>query len=120
VQPSLGRAHASKRRSAYFNDRAITYVRLGRYFEALADESEAIGLRPTEASYYFNRGNIYFLTGRYAEARDDFDRAIAASPVANPSYFQKRGLVYRRLGMEDKALEDLDRARTLRAAPPKP
>ena len=60
VQPSLGRAHASKRRSAYFNDRAITYVRLGKYAEALADEDQAIGLRPTEASYYFNRGNINF------------------------------------------------------------
>ena len=120
VQPSLGRAHASKRRSAYFNDRAITYVRLGRYAEALADESEAIGLRPREASYYFNRGNIYFLAGRFPEARDDCDRAIAASPAANPVYFQKRGLVYHRLGMEDKAREDMKRAQMLRAAPPKP
>ena len=120
VQPSLGRAHASKRRSAYFNDRAITYVRVGRYSEALADESEAIGLRPTEGRYYFNRGNIYFLTGHYAEARDDFDRAIAASPVANPAYFQKRGLIHRRLGMEDEALDDLKRAQMLRSAPPKP
>ena len=120
VQPSLGPAHASKRRSAYFNDRAVTYVRLGRYAEALADESEAIRLRPTEASNYFNRGNIYFLAGHYPEARDDFDRAIAASPVGNPAYFQKRGLVYHRLGMEDKAREDMKRVQTLRAAPPKP
>jgi protein O-mannosyl-transferase len=119
VQPSLGRAHASKRRSAYFNDRAITYVRLGRYAEALADEDQAIGLRPTEASYYFNRGKIHFLAGRNPEARDDFDRAIAASPVANPTYFEKRGLVYRRLGMEDRALDDLKRAQMLRSAPPK-
>jgi tetratricopeptide (TPR) repeat protein len=120
VQPSLGHTHASKRRSAYFNDRAITYVRLGRYAEALADENEAIGLRPTEASYYFNRGNIYFMVGRYAEARDDFDRAIAASPVANPVYFQKRGLAHLRLGMEDKALDDIRHAQMLRTAPPKP
>jgi Tfp pilus assembly protein PilF len=116
VRPSLGRAHASKRRSAYFNDRAITYVRLGRYAEALADESEAIGLRPTEASYYLNRGNIYLVAGRYAEARDDFDRAIAASPVPDPVYFQRRGLAYRRLGMEDKALDDTKRAQLLRSA----
>ena len=108
--PLLGRAHANKRRSAYFNDRAITYVRLGRYAEALADESQAIGLRPTQASYYFNRGNIYFLTGRYPEARDDIDRAIAVSLVPAPAYFKKRGLVYRRLGMEDQALEDMKRS----------
>ena len=120
VQPSLGRAHTSKRRSAYFNDRAITYVRLGKYAEALADEDQAIGLRPTEASYYFNRGNIHFLTGRYLEARDDFDRAIAASPVASPAYLQKRGLVYRRLSMEDKALDDLNHAQMLRTTPPEP
>jgi tetratricopeptide (TPR) repeat protein len=110
LQPSLGRAHANKRRSAYFNDRAITYVRLGRYAEALADESQAIGLRPTQASYYFNRGNIYFLTGRYPEARDDLDRAIAASPVPVPAYFKKRGQIYRRLGMEDEALQDMERS----------
>jgi protein O-mannosyl-transferase len=120
VQPSLGPAHASKRRSAYFNDRAVTYVRLGRYAEALADESQAISLRPTEASNYFNRGNIYFLAGHYPEARDDFDRAIAASPVGNPAYFQKRGLVYHRLGMEGKAQDDLKRAQLLRSAPQKP
>jgi tetratricopeptide (TPR) repeat protein len=108
--PLLGRAHANKRRSAYFNDRAITYVRLGRYAEALADESQAIELRPTQASYYFNRGNIYFLTGRYPEARDDIDRAIAVSLVPAPAYFKKRGLVYRRLGMEDQALEDMKRS----------
>jgi hypothetical protein len=120
VQPSLGRAHADKRRSAYFNDRAITYVRLGRYAEALADESEAIWLRPTEASYYLNRGNIYLAAGRYAEARDDFDRAIAAAPVPDPVYFQRRGLAYRRLGMEDKALDDIRHAQLLRSAPPKP
>jgi tetratricopeptide (TPR) repeat protein len=120
VQPSLGRAHTSKRRSAYFNDRAITYVRLGKYAEALADEDQAIGLRPTEASYYFNRGNIHFLTGRYLEARDDFDRAIAASPVASPAYLQKRVLVYRRLSMEDKALDDLNHAQMLRTTPPEP
>jgi hypothetical protein len=120
VQPSLGQAHARKRRSAYFNDRAITYVRLGRYAEALADEGQAIELRPTQASYYFNRGNIYFLTGRYPEARDDLDRAIAASPVPVPAYFKKRGQIYRRLGMEDKALQDMERAQGLQSEPRTP
>ena len=118
--PLLGRAHANKRRSAYFNDRAITYVRLGRYAEALADEGQAIELRPTQASYYFNRGNIYFLTGRYPEARDDLDRAIAASPVPVPAYFKKRGQIYRRLGMEDKALQDMERAQGLQSEPRTP
>jgi tetratricopeptide (TPR) repeat protein len=120
LPPLLGQTHAAKRRSAYFNDRAITYLRLGKYAEALADEDQAIGLRPNEASYLFNRGNIYLLVGRYAEARDDLDRAIAAAPAPNPVYLEKRGLVYQRLGMEGKALDDLMRAQTLRAAPRKP
>ena len=118
--PLLGRAHANKRRSAYFNDRAITYVRLGRYAEALADESQAIELRPTQASYYFNRGNIHFLTGRYPEARDDLDRAVAASPVPDPVHLRKRALIYRRLGMEDKALQDMERAQGLQSEPRTP
>jgi len=95
-------------------------VRLNKYDEALADEDQAIALRPSEASYYFNRGNIYFMTLRNPEARDDFDRAIAASSVANPTYFEKRRLVYLRLGLGQEALADLKHAQALRSAPPQP
>ena len=51
--------HATKRRAACFNDRAITQVQLGHLAQAVADESEAIRLMPHQASYYFNRSGMY-------------------------------------------------------------
>jgi tetratricopeptide (TPR) repeat protein len=95
--PRLGRAHALKRRAAYFNDRAITYVRLRRYGEAIADEGEAIALRPGDASYYANRANMFLLAGKPAEALDDLDHAVAISPAADPALLRKRDLLHRRL-----------------------
>jgi hypothetical protein len=73
--PPVGAVHATKRRSAYFNDRAITYVRLGKMAEAVADASEAIRLRPTEADYYLNRSNMYRRMGLTDAAAADLRQA---------------------------------------------
>ena len=83
--PPLGRAHAEKRRSACFNDRAITYVQLGRLAEAVADESEAIRLRPDRADYYLNRANMYQRMGQGDAAAADWQQATALRASAkNP------------------------------------
>ena len=73
--PPLGPAHAAKRRAACFNDRAITYVRLGRLAEAVADEGEAIRLRPEQVDYYLNRANMYRRMGQSDEAASDWRQA---------------------------------------------
>jgi tetratricopeptide (TPR) repeat protein len=84
--PPVGAVHAAKRRSAYFNDRAITYVRLGRLAEALADASEAIRLRPDDADYYQNRSNMYRRLGKADAAAADWQQAqtLRASSKARP------------------------------------
>lgn len=84
--PPVGTVHATKRRSAYFNDRAITYVRLGRMAEAVADASEAIRLRPAEADYYRNRSNMYRRMGLTNAAAADWQQAqtLRARPKARP------------------------------------
>jgi tetratricopeptide (TPR) repeat protein len=69
--PQVVATHAAKRRSAYFNDRAVTYVRLGKMTEAIADASEAIRLRPNHADYYQNRSNMYRRLGMAEAAAAD-------------------------------------------------
>lgn len=83
--PQVTAAHAAKRRSAYFNDRAVTYVRLGKMTEAVADASEAIRLRPNQASYYQNRANMYQRLGMADAAAADQRQAQALRPSANAS-----------------------------------
>jgi protein O-mannosyl-transferase len=82
--PPVGAVHAARRRSAYFNDRAITYVQLGKLAEAVADASAAIRLRPDNADYYQNRSNMYQRLGRADDAAADWQQAqtIRASAKA--------------------------------------
>ncbi len=75
VPPDLSPVHATERRSAYFNDRAITDVRLGRYLKALADEGQAIKLRPDDGDYYRNRGDIDRVIGDRDPQDRDWQRA---------------------------------------------
>jgi tetratricopeptide (TPR) repeat protein len=86
--PPVGTEHATKRRSAYFNDRAITYVQLGRLTEAVADASEAIRLRPDAADYYQNRSNMYRRLGMANAAAADWQHAQTIR--ANASIQQPR------------------------------
>jgi tetratricopeptide (TPR) repeat protein len=81
--PQVTPAHATKRRSAYFNDRAITYVRLGKMAEAIADASEAIRLRPEHSDYYQNRSNMYRRLGMTEAATADWRQAQALRAVAS-------------------------------------
>jgi tetratricopeptide (TPR) repeat protein len=74
-QPAVSPAHASKRRAAIFNDRAVTLVQLGRLDEAVANESEAIRLRPGQADYYTNRARMFLRLGRTDAASADWQRA---------------------------------------------
>jgi protein O-mannosyl-transferase len=84
--PQVAATHATKRRSAYFNDRGITYVRLGKMTEAIADASEAIRLRPNHADYYQNRSNMYRRLGMAEAAAADGAQAqrLRASAGAQP------------------------------------
>jgi tetratricopeptide (TPR) repeat protein len=75
--PAVGPTHALKRRAAFFNDRAVTLVRLGRLAEAVADESEAIRLQPARPDYHLNRARMHRLMGRPDDAKADLQRAQA-------------------------------------------
>jgi tetratricopeptide (TPR) repeat protein len=82
--PAVSRAHATKRRAAIFNDRAVTFVALGKLDEAVADETQAIRLRPDYADYHANRARMYARMGRTKEAVTDWQRAQTLRPAGEP------------------------------------
>ena len=67
--------------------------KLGRNAQAIADESEAIKLDPSEPVYFDNRGLSYEEEGEYDRAVIDYDEAIRISPRAN--FLTNRGNAYR-------------------------
>ena len=75
--PAVGPDHAIKRRAAFWNDRAVTFVKLGRLAEAIDDQTEAIRLQPTRSDYYLNRARMHRLMGRADEAMSDLQQARA-------------------------------------------
>jgi tetratricopeptide (TPR) repeat protein len=85
--PAWGPVHAQKRRAAIFNDRAVTWVQLGKLTRAIADESEAIRLAPHRPDYHANRARMLGRLGLSAEAQADEERARAlreARPRQDP------------------------------------
>lgn len=128
VRPDNYRAH---------NDLALAYVAMGDWRRALRHYDTAIRLRADDADAYVNRGACYARMGRDAAALKDFNRAIElnAPKLARParpgrlarpgeslpanmrkkyaSVFNNRGIIYKRMGMVDKALADYGRALAL-------
>jgi len=69
-----------------YNDRASTYVNLGKYSKAIDDYNRAIELDPNSSTgaYYHGRGMAKDMLGLYDDAIADFN-------IANPScVVQKR------------------------------
>ena len=92
-----------------YANRGLTYARLRRYDEALADYARAIQLDPTLAQVYSNRGVAYDSLQRYDEALADYTRAIQLDSAYAPAY-NNRGVTYDNLQRYDKALADFTRA----------
>ena len=81
---------------------------------AIADESEAIKLDPSEPAYFDNRGLSYAEEGDYDRAIIDYNEAISISPRAN--FLTNRGNAYQAKGDLSRAIADYDRAIQLNPA----
>ena len=100
------------------NDKAWFYkgralMGLGRYPEAVAQYTLAIGQNPQFFYAYNNRGNVLFQLEQYQEAVDDFTAAIDI----NPDYvfaYNNRGNAYFKLNDYQAAIDDYDKAIGLR------
>lgn len=90
-----------------YHCRGGVFKDLGRYTDAIADQSKSIELNPRHAWSWCNRGDLsmnYFQ--RYQEALADFDMAIQLEH--DPRFYKGRVNAYIELKQFDKALADLD------------
>ncbi len=81
------------------------YEEEANWLEALKNYSNAMKLKPYEASYRLARANIYFQTENYAVADRDYTQYLDQSPN-NPEIYYKRGLCRYNLNFVQKACFD--------------
>ena len=93
-------SRAEKAREAGRTEEAIRYLRLG------------LARKPSWAEGWWSLGTVLYDLGGYAEARDAFRRVAAAQPE-NGLVLALKGLCEFQLGGHERALDDLQRARTL-------
>ena len=96
---------AEKAREAGRTEEAIRYLRLG------------VARNPSWTEGWWSLGTILHDARRYAEARDSFRRVAAAQP-ANGLVLALEGMCEFQLGEHQRALEELQKARTLGIARP--
>ncbi|MBA7585590.1 Photosystem I assembly protein Ycf3 [subsurface metagenome] len=99
------------------SNRGVTYAKLGKHNEALADLNRALELRPDDPDTLNNRGNTYDNLERYDEALADYNRALELRPD-DPDTLNNRGNTYDNLERYDEALADYNRALELRPDDP--
>ena len=87
--------------------RALVYIDLGLYDEAIEDYSECIRQKP-KARYYYGRASAYFLADRLSLAINDLNEAINLEPSYYEAYYN-RGIVYMVLENYLKAIADFNK-----------
>ena len=88
--------------------RAVGWNKKGDYSKAIADATEAIRLRPSQAAYNL-RGSAYYDKGEYEIAIADFDDALKLGPPSG-TIFHNRGNAWRGKGDFTRAIADYDAA----------
>jgi tetratricopeptide (TPR) repeat protein len=77
-----------------YNNRGLSYNRLGKYDKAIYDYNEAIKLAPDLMNVYYNRGCAYANQGLYPLALQDFDKELELSPKSFAVKHYKLALIY--------------------------
>jgi tetratricopeptide (TPR) repeat protein len=89
-----------------------TYVRAGRYEDALDSFDHWIALEPDSADAYYDRAAIYFDLGRYPSAIGDYDKAVQLNPNSAAA-FNNRGNAYAADHRLREAIRDYQKAMAL-------
>lgn len=92
----------------YHANRAVIYIDLERFEDAIEDYSECIRQMP-EASNYTDRSYVYNLAGLPLLAKADLDEAIDLDPTYHRAFFY-RGMTHMVLEDYRKALVDVNSA----------
>ena len=62
---------------AALNNRGLAYYQLGKYEQALKDQSRVVKLWPKQPAHWFNRGATYLQMQRYKEATADYRQLLS-------------------------------------------
>jgi len=92
---------------------SLAYYKQGLYDEALREANISMELGMSKAIVFGDLGAIYFKKGMLKEAADCFMAAVEEDST-NANAYYNLAVVYRTMGIEDKALENFEKARRLR------
>ena len=84
----------------------------------IADENQALKLKPDDWAASYARGQLYIATGNWAGAVDDYNRVIEANPTAEQGQimvqsYLMRGKAREQLGQKAGAEADIKKATEL-------
>jgi tetratricopeptide (TPR) repeat protein len=88
-----------------FVNRGNAYASRQDYDKAVADYTEVLKHKPTDAIAFYNRGDAFRLKRDYDNAIVDYDRAIALNPRYEDA-FVNRGAAHAAKGDADRAIND--------------
>jgi tetratricopeptide (TPR) repeat protein len=92
--------------------RAHIYMLNRGYAQAILDYKEVLEQSPKATFLNYNIGKAFYKLGKYKEALIYFQRA-KNSERKNPMFYEARAFTYVRLGENDLAIKDLERAAKL-------
>ncbi len=92
-----------------YNNRGITYDKLGRYQESIDDCKQAIRIRPDYADAYYNLGVTYGKLGRWQEAIDVHKQTIKIKPNYVKAY-NNLGSAYGKFSRWQEAIDAFKQA----------
>ncbi|HEY9688744.1 MAG TPA: tetratricopeptide repeat protein [Coleofasciculaceae cyanobacterium] len=90
-----------------YYDRALTWLELRNFSQALADLDRVVRHNPANAEAFHARGSVLQALGQSDRALASFDQAIALAPMNGPSYVA-RGRLHQQRHCSQAAIADLE------------
>ena len=88
-----------------FYNRGLSYRKIGKIENAIADFTKVIEINPKNEMAYSNRGLDYGKQGQFNKAIQDFSTAIEINPKLSSAYYN-RGVSYSKYSQWEMAIED--------------
>jgi len=87
----------------------VVYALQSRIDKAIAEGEKGLSISPNSANLNLLFGNTLSIAGKHEEAIGRVKKAMRLNPHHQPAYFGILGICYFRAGMDEKAIEYLER-----------